>query len=124
VRLSAFFIASTILAVVFYEFLQEKEIDVAVVIGGNVIIFLSSLLAYFIFEKATKAQTGHSAVRNVYTGFVIKFFLLIVAAMLYFYFAATINQKAIIICLVLYLVYNFLGARYAAAKQGVSTGKK
>lgn len=124
VRLSAFFIATTILAIVFYEPLQQKEVDVPVVIGGNVIIFLSSLLAYFIFEKATKAQTGHAAVRNVYTGFVIKFFLLIVAAMLYFYFAATINQNAIIICFVLYLVYNFLGARYAAAKQGTSTGKR
>lgn len=124
VRLSAFFIATTILAIVFYEPLHQKEVDVPVVIGGNVIIFLSSLLAYFIFEKATKAQTGHAAVRNVYTGFVIKFFLLIVAAMLYFYFAATINQNAIIICFVLYLVYNFLGARYAAAKQGTSTGKR
>lgn len=117
IRLAAFFAATTILAIVFAQQLEQQEIDYKVVLGGNVIIFLSSLLAYYIFEKATKAATGHAAVRNVYTGFVVKFFLLIVAAMLYFYFASEINNKGIFVCFGLYLVYNFLGARFAAAKK-------
>jgi FtsH-binding integral membrane protein len=67
--------------------------------------------------KALKNRSAYGFVRNVYTGFMIKLLILVVAAMSYFYFSSEVNQPALFICLGLYLVYHFVGTIQVAGKQ-------
>lgn len=115
--LAIFFIMTNALLVIFRERLEIKGVDTGVVIIGNLILFIASGLSLWMYAKATRQQHGHKVVRNVYGGFMLKFFVLLVAAMIYFYFADEINKPAIFICMGLYLVYNFVGVSRVVKKQ-------
>ncbi len=117
VYLGGFFILSSLLVFLFAAKLAELEIDSTVVLVGNIILFLSTLMAYLIFSKQINGRSGQAVVRNVYAGFVLKFFILATTAMVYFYFAKEINLRGVLVCLVLYLIYNFVNARFASAKK-------
>ncbi len=119
-RLGTFFLISSLLFFLLKNKLAEWEIDVVLVIVGNLIIFLSTLLAYAIYDKAVKGKSGQAFVKNIYAGFVFKFFLLITAVMMYFFFADNINLRGVFVCMGLYLVYNFMSARFASVKQKMS----
>lgn len=112
-----FFIIINGLGIVFGERLIENGIDQAVILAGNLILFLVSLITTYLYSKEIKPQKGHAAVRNVYGGFMIKFFVLAVSVMVYFYFAREINKPAIFACMGLYLVYSFLGTMQALQKK-------
>jgi hypothetical protein len=96
------------------QWLIENQFDPTVLIGGNCIIFLSSLLTLVLYGRAKKSKTTHGFTKNVYAAFVTKFFILLSAAMMYFYFAKTISIRAVFACMGLYLLYHFVGAFYAA----------
>ena len=113
-KLFAIFFLIFTLGIVFHERLTEWDVDPAVVLVGNVILFATSLLTLSIFGKAKRSKTPHGFTRNVYAAFVVKFFILITAAMLYFYFSDEVSIRAVFVCLGLYLVYHFLGATHAA----------
>jgi Ca2+/Na+ antiporter len=111
------FIFVNALTIVFRARLEDKNVDTGVVIGGNLILFVVSALSVWMYSKAGKQQKAHGIIRNVYGGFMLKFFALLVAAMVYFYFASEINKAAIFICLGLYLLYNFAGVSQFAKRQ-------
>ncbi len=117
VYLGGFFIITSLLVLLLTKPLTNLEIDTTVVLSGNLILFLSTLMSYRIYSKQIKGKSGQAVVRNVYAGFVLKFFILVSTAMIYFYFAKQINLRAVLICLVLYLVYNFVNARFASEKK-------
>ncbi|CAN5446751.1 hypothetical protein BH10BAC3_BH10BAC3_27200 [soil metagenome] len=112
-----FFITVNALSIVFRSRLEDKGVDTDVVIIGNLILFVVSALSIWMYSKAGGQNKSHGMVRNVYGGFMLKFFALIVAAMVYFYFAREINKPAIFICMGLYLVYNFTGVLQLVKKQ-------
>ena len=111
-----FFIIINGLTVVFRSRLEDKGVDTDVVIIGNLILFVVSAISIWMYSKAGNSNKSHGMVRNVYGGFMLKFFALIVAAMVYFYFAREINKPAIFICMGLYLVYNFTGVMQVIKK--------
>ena len=115
------FVIVNFLALVFAKKLQAKNIDSDVIIMGNLVLFLASAASVYIYTRSQKAK-GHAVVRNIYGGFMLKFFVLIIAAMLYFFFADEINKGAIFVCLGLYLVYNIIGTRQSI-RQPVSNGQ-
>ena len=115
--LAIFFIIVNALLIVFARRLEDKGVATGVVIIGNLILFVTSVLSLWMYSKATRHQQAHGIVRNVYGGFMLKFFVLIVAAMIYFYFAEEINKPAIFICMGLYLVYNFVGVSRVIKKR-------
>jgi hypothetical protein len=115
-KLFAIFFLVFVLVVSFHEKLVEWEIDPIVVIVGNILLLGTSLLTLNIFEKANSSKTPQGFVRNVYSAFVVKFFVLVVAAMLYFYFSDTISVRAVFLCMGFYFVYHFLGTSHAAVK--------
>ena len=112
-----FFVIVNGLAIVFRTALEDKGVDTDVVIIGNLILFVVSALSIWMYSKAGGQSKSHGMVRNVYGGFMLKFFALIVAAMVYFYFAREINKPAIFICMGLYLVYNFTGVMQLVRKE-------
>lgn len=115
--LTIFFIIINALAIVFRARLEDSNVDTDVVIIGNLVLYVVSSLTVWMYSKAGSQKKAHGMVRNVYGGFMLKFFTLVVAAMVYFYFAKEINKPAIFICLGLYLVYNFVGVSQVAKKQ-------
>jgi hypothetical protein len=113
-KLFAIFFLVFTLTILFHEQFTEWEVDAAVILVGNVVLFATSLLTLSIFGKAKRSKTPHGFTRNVYAAFVVKFFILITAAMLYFYFSDQVSIRAVFVCLGLYLVYHFMGASHAA----------
>jgi cadmium resistance protein CadD (predicted permease) len=104
------FVIINALALVFAKRLQAKNIDSDVIIMGNLVLFLASAASVYIYTRSSKSK-GQAVVRNIYGGFMLKFFVLIIAAMLYFFFADEINTAAVFVCLGLYLVYSIIGTR-------------
>ena len=117
IPLVVLFVVINALLLVFNNQLDEKGVDSGVVIGGNLLLFLASMLTYFMYHKAMTKKSPHGFVRNVTGTFLIKFLVIITAALCYFYFSSTINKPALIICAGLYLVYTFLGTSQVVKKQ-------
>jgi len=113
-RLIILFIVATLLVVIFKELLTDNNADPLVIGVGNGIIFLSSAFALLMYGRAKRSKSTHGFSRNVYAAFVTKFFVLITAAMIYFYFAEAISSKAVFVCLGLYFAYHFIGASWAS----------
>ncbi len=101
--------------------LQGYDIDPTVLLIGNLVVYVASLLAWFYYSKAGKATRGHKVTGNVMAGFVIKFFMIIVALIVYFAFSDEINRNAILVLFVIYLLYSFLGT---SAVTGKKKGKR
>jgi hypothetical protein len=113
-RLTIIFVLVSAVSIVFGDKLTDLEVDPTVVIVGNLIIYLASALTLLLYGRAKNATTSHGFSRNVYAAFVTKFFVLVTAAMVYFYFSREISVRAVFVCLALYFVYHFAGAVHAA----------
>jgi hypothetical protein len=115
--LVGFFTVVTIVVLRSREWLEAKGFDYQVVLGGNALLFFSSLLAFFLYSSAMNNKKSYGFVQQVYTGFILKFFVLVVGAIVYFYFASEVNKPGILACMGLYLVYNFLGTSQVVKKK-------
>ena len=106
------FILFIILTVVFAagsSLLENWKIDQQVLIGGNLVLFIATLLSCLVTWKGIYAKTGTGAVRGIYGSFMIKFFICIAAAFIYIMVAKkNLNKPALFICMGLYIVYTFL----------------
>jgi hypothetical protein len=102
VALSFFFLTSTSL-------LNKWKADQSVLVGGNAIIFLVTLLSFVVTEKGIHHPNPNAFVRAVYGSFMIKFFLFIIAAFVYiFLYRKELNKPALFGCMGLFLVYTFM----------------
>ena len=88
--------------------LEKRGIDQGVVLIGNVVVFAVSFIAFILTQRTLENKNPHVFVRAVYSGFIIKFFILVIAAFIYFQLVETINKPALFVMLILYLVYTFL----------------
>lgn len=111
------FIVVTIVVLSSREWLEGKGFDYRVLLGGNALLFVASMLAFLLYASAMKNKKNYGFVQQVYTGFILKFFVLVVGAIVYFYFASEVNKPAIFACMALYLVYNFLGTSQVVKKK-------
>src|SRR4051812_12706787 len=102
VLLNAFFISAR-------GWLEKKGVDQEVLIVGNLIVFAILLLSFFITQRSLTADNPNAFVRAVYGSFIIKFFVLAIAAFVYIMITKEkVNKPALISCMGLYLVYTFL----------------
>lgn len=115
------FVLISALLLMFGKQLEAKGFDTDVILIGNVAIFGISILAQWMYAAALTSSKSYGFVRQVYGGFVLKFFALLVLAMVYFYFAKEINKPAVFTCMVIYLIYNFLGTSQVVRKQAKAT---
>ena len=101
VFLNAFFIVGKM-------WLAKKGIDQEVLIAGNLVLFVVSLITFLITYRSFQSKNPNVFVRAMYGGFIIKFFVVAVAA--FIYIMATkkdVNKPALFICMGLYVVYTF-----------------
>jgi len=89
--------------------LDKWSVDQAVLIVGNLILFVITAISFFISVRGLKNPNPHAFVRSVYGSVMIKFFVFAIAAFIYIQSAkAAVNKPALIVCMGLYLVYTFL----------------
>jgi hypothetical protein len=89
--------------------LSRWNIDQDVLILGNLILFVITLLSFIVGQKGVRNPNAHAFVRSVYGGIMLKLFLCIAAAFIYIAsFGKSLNKPALFACMALYLVYTFI----------------
>ena len=103
------FIVLTSVFIAGRSFLQDWKMDQQVLIAGNLVLFIATLLSCLVSLKGINAKTGQGAVRGVYGSFMIKFFLCLGAAFICIMVAKQgVNKPALFACMGLYIVYTIL----------------
>jgi L-asparagine transporter-like permease len=86
---------------------SNASIDGKVVLIGNFILFMATLLSYVFFRQSIKSDSPNAAVRGMYKSFMIKFFVCLLAAVIYIMAAKKdVNKAGLIICMGLYIIYT------------------
>jgi hypothetical protein len=100
--LSAFFITGK-------NWLVKNGVDPNVLIIGNLLLFLVSLAAFFMTKKSLRSTNPQAFVRAIYGSFMIKFFVLAIAAFIYIMWAnKNVNKPGLIACAAFYFVYTVI----------------
>ena len=101
VILSGFFVSSRAL-------LEKWGMDQAVLIIGNLILFFATFFSFWLGSRGLKTNNPQAIVRSVYGSFIVKFFILIIAALAYIMMAKkNVNKPALFVGMGLYIVYTF-----------------
>lgn len=81
-------------------------LDVNVVVVANLILFLLALLGSYRHAKALQDKNPNVFIRSIMLMTVLKFFVLVAAALIYVFMAKeNRNVPAILISMVLYIIY-------------------
>lgn len=108
------FVLINALSIVFKPFMLKHQIDNAVVIASNTLLFFISILSLYMQLKSVNNANPHAMVRGVMGSVVLKLFVLGTAAFLYLYAAGESKSvNALFISMALYLVYTWLEVRLA-----------
>lgn len=123
-KLTPVFILFCIITVVTFLFkdqLLKAGVDPWVVLGGNLIIFIATILASLLYIKALTSNKPQAVIRSIYSGFMLKFFFLLIAALSYIATAKPVNKWGIFITMGLYLVYHFISTRGLLSQKSSGT---
>jgi hypothetical protein len=102
VVLNGFFIAGK-------NILQRWGVDQEVLIIGNAVLFLITLMSFSLTQKGLNSPNSHAFVRAVYGSVMIKLFLCLIVAFIYISTnKGNLNKPALFTCMGLYLVYTFM----------------
>ena len=89
--------------------LTRWEADGDIIIVGNMILFIITLLSFLLGKKGLNSTNPHSFVRSVYTSMLLKLFGCAIAAFIYIATSKdNVNKPALFILMGLYLVYSFI----------------
>lgn len=106
------FIIVTVFALIANSWLQQKDIDQSVLLWGNLILFLVSLVSFMVMYRSLQSPKPKSSVTAMYSGFMIKFFTVALAAFVYIMYAKKeVNKPALIFCAGLYIIYTMFETR-------------
>jgi len=103
-----FFIATNAFFLLAKDKLAAWHMDQDVVLVGNIILFLATLASGILYSRAAKNEKPLDFMQQFYGGFMLKFFVLILAVAIYLFSVETPNQNGILLCMGLYLIYHFL----------------
>ena len=91
------------------QWLVNKGVDQEVMIIGNLLLFVVSVIIFLITHRSLQSSNPNSFVRAMYGGFIIKFFAVAIAAFIYIMIAKkNVNKPALFACMLLYVVYTFI----------------
>jgi hypothetical protein len=89
------------------NWLQQWNIDGDVVIIGNSLLFVITLLSFLLAQRGLNNTNPHAFIRSVYMSVMLKLFACIIAAFVYIaIYKSGVNKPALFICMGLYLVYT------------------
>ena len=91
------------------NWLAKYGINQDVVIIGNLLLFAVMFTSFVITRKSFSSANPQAFVRAVYSGFIVKFFVIAIAAFVYILIAKKeVNKPALITLMILYIVYTFI----------------
>ncbi len=103
------FISVSSSSVVFSRALKQWGIDQSMLIIGNIILFIATVVSFFLHRKAMVAGNTQVFLRNVYSGMLFRFFLCLIASFIYIYKEGNaVNVPGLFALLFLYMVYTFM----------------
>src|SRR6476620_6763369 len=84
------------------SWLQQKSIDADVLIVGNTLLFVITLISFLLAQRGLKNPNPHAFVRSVYMSVMLKLFVCIIAAFVYIaMYKSNLNKAALFICMAL-----------------------
>jgi hypothetical protein len=95
------------------KWLDAKEIDHEVLMLGNIVLFLTTIVACFIHIRALKNNNPYAFVRAVTVASFLKLIVIAVSVAVYFSVAETKSIYAVAAAMVLYIVYTIFEVRGA-----------
>jgi ATP/ADP translocase len=106
------FIIVTAFCITGKSWLEKKGISQEVLLGGNLLLVLVSVVAYLLMRKAVKSNNPQAFVRAIYGSFMLRFFLVAIVAFIYIMVAKSgVNKPALIACAGLYIIYTGIETR-------------
>ncbi len=94
--------------------LQEKQINVDVVIVANCLLFVLSSINIALHKKALQNKNPNAAIRSVMGGTLIKLMVISIAILIYLVVAGEKRNSYGIFCgMILYLIYTIIEVRIA-----------
>jgi cytochrome bd-type quinol oxidase subunit 2 len=107
--MSIVFIILTAIILGARQFLTRKGFNTDVLLMGNVVIYVATIIALWIMVKGANSSNPQAAVRSMYGHFMLRFFLLAIVAFVYIMVAKrNVNKPALIACAALYFIYSYL----------------
>jgi uncharacterized BrkB/YihY/UPF0761 family membrane protein len=103
------FLLLNALALAGKSFLLKQGISQDLLIIGNLLLFVVSFAAYRITYRSLQSTNPQAFVRAMYGGFMIKFFLIAIAAFIYIMARKNdVNKPGLGILAALYILYTFV----------------
>lgn len=100
------FVLVTVIGLAGRPWLVKNGISAELVLGGNLILFVVNALAWYINIRSLRSKSPQAPVRGMYGGFMIKFFLIALAAFIYIMMAKKeVNKPGLMILAGLYILY-------------------
>jgi len=108
-RIAFLFVILNLLFIVFQHRLTQKGFDPDVLIAGNLILFVATVLSFIIFQRSMKSVNPQASIRGLYGSFMIKFFICVIAAFTYIISSRQhVNKPSLFVCMGLYIVYTVI----------------
>jgi len=114
---SLVFVLVNALLLVFAKKLQAKGVDTDLAIGGNIVLYLATMLSAWLNYQALHTKSAPGMMRNVMGGFMVKFFIIAIAAFIYIIIKKDVNTAGLFVCMGLYFVYTFFSTRNVLKQQ-------
>lgn len=103
------FLVTGILILVFRNSLNSAGFDWQVLSGGNLFVYLVTVVSMHLLSKGLNASNTHAFLRNAYSGIMLKMFACAAAVFMYVIIAGkTFNKQSLFACMGLYLIYTYL----------------
>lgn len=113
----ALFLIVNITVLLFKAQLSHMHIDIYVLLVGNATIYIATLMSTIFYMKSIKSKNAQGVIRDIYLGFMIKFFAILIIAIIYIATAASINKLSLFICMGLYAIYHILSTQNVLSLQ-------
>ena len=88
--------------------LEAWKADRLVLAGGNILLFLVTLISFGLYSKALRSANVHAFVRVMYGSLLIKMLVCLIATFIYASVAGrAVNRNGVIGCFIFYILYTF-----------------
>ena len=95
------------LIITFKTFLENNGFDRDFLIIANLLLFILSLTAFYLQQRAIQSNNPNAFVRGVYTAMIIKLFVCMIAVAVYaFMRKSNINKPALFTSMGIYILYT------------------
>lgn len=106
------FLVIGICIIAFRQQLLLNGLDWQVLLGGNIFIYLVTVVSMHLLNKGLNAINTQAFIRHAYSGILIKLFACAGAAFAYILYAGkSLNKASLFACMGLYLIYTFIELR-------------